>query len=112
MAPCKQYDHGFPYPLESIMTAAPAEPTREQPKLGLRKEILYIDHICKEEDPYSALAHINTLLLIGEMQKYWDEAGDIIRIIAPICTKYDRNRIDIEFMNNRPHGHFVTSQRR
>ncbi|RYC63480.1 hypothetical protein CHU98_g2751 [Xylaria longipes] len=113
MAPKTQYDHGLPYPLESTMPSGLPEPTREPSELGLRKEVLYIDHIAKEEDPYATLAYINTLLLIDDsqsMQECWDEVGDIIRIITPICTKYDRNGIDIEFVNHRPHGHHITGR--
>ncbi|KAI0450229.1 hypothetical protein F5B21DRAFT_442930 [Xylaria acuta] len=113
MAPNKQYDHGLPYPLESTIPVGPAEPTCERSEPGLRKEVLYIDHIAKEEDPYATLAYINTLLLIDDsesMQKCWDEVGDIIRIIAPICTKYDRNGIDIEFVNHRAKGYNLTGR--
>lgn len=44
------------------------------------------------------------------MQECWDEVGDIIRTIAPICTKYDRNGIDIEFVNHRAKGHTLSGR--
>ncbi|KAI0465835.1 hypothetical protein F4859DRAFT_507743 [Xylaria cf. heliscus] len=112
-APNKQYDHGLPYPLESMMPAEPPVSTQERRELGLGKEVLYIDHIDKEDDAYAALAYIHTLLLIDDsesMQGCWDEVGDIIRIITPVCAKYDRDGIEIEFVNHRPKGHSLNGR--
>lgn len=44
------------------------------------------------------------------MQQCWDEVGDIIRIIAPICIEYDNNGIDIEFVNHRASGYYLTNR--
>lgn len=76
------------------MPAGPPEPTRGQ-------------------DPFAALKHVNTLFLIDDsesMQKCWDEVGDIIRIIAPICMEYDHNGIDIEFVNHRASGSLLSGR--
>ncbi|KAI0441412.1 hypothetical protein F4803DRAFT_420268 [Xylaria telfairii] len=113
MAPDKRYDHGLPYPLESTIPDGPTDPTQGQSELALRREVLYIDHIGKEEDPYATLRYINTLLLIDDsesMHECWDEVGDVIRAIAPVCIKYDRNGIDIEFVNHRAKGHTLTGR--
>lgn len=56
---------------------------------------------------------MNTLLLIDDsdsMQQCWDEVGDLIRIIAPICIEYDKNGIDIEFVNHRASGYYLTNR--
>ncbi|KAK5626559.1 hypothetical protein RRF57_002274 [Xylaria bambusicola] len=44
------------------------------------------------------------------MHKCWDEVGDIIRIIAPICMEHDPSGIDIEFVNHRARGYYLTGQ--
>jgi hypothetical protein len=36
--------------------------------------------------------------------KRWREAGDAIAAIAPICTHYDADGIDIYFLNYRNHS--------
>jgi len=44
------------------------------------------------------------------MQSSWDEVGDILRIIAPIITEYDRDGITIEFVNHRANGYHLTGR--
>lgn len=56
---------------------------------------------------------MNTLLLVDDsdsMQQCWDEVGDVIRIIAPICIEHDNNGIDIEFVNHRASGYYLTNR--
>ncbi|TGJ77568.1 hypothetical protein E0Z10_g10703 [Xylaria hypoxylon] len=106
-------NHGLPYPLESTIPSGPPERTQERSQAKRRREVLFLDHIGHVDNPYAALKHIDTLLLIDDsdsMQQCWDEVGDIIRIIAPICIKYDRNGIDIEFVNHRARGYYLTGR--
>ncbi|KAI0408527.1 hypothetical protein F4802DRAFT_618651 [Xylaria palmicola] len=106
-------NHGLPYPLESTMPAGPPEKREGQPYIGPNEDVIFLDHVAKEKDPCTALEYINTLLLIDDsdsMQQCWDEVGDIIRIIAPICHQYRRDGIDIEFVNHRASGHLLTGR--
>ncbi|KAI8625926.1 hypothetical protein F5Y19DRAFT_488663 [Xylariaceae sp. FL1651] len=105
-------DQGLPYPLESTISAPPFERAEEQyqPRLG---EPVKLEHIAKLEDPFAALKFFNTLLLIDDsesMQQCWDEVGDIIRKITPTCIEYDPNGIDIEFVNHRASGYYITGR--
>lgn len=80
---------------------------------GPKQEVLFLDHVGNHNDPYEALKYIDTLLLIDDsdsMQKCWDEVGDIIRIIAPICMEHDTDGIDLEFVNHRARGYYLTGQ--
>ncbi|GAP86732.1 putative von willebrand factor protein [Rosellinia necatrix] len=95
------------------MPASPRDDAGEESQPGPRQEVLYLDHVGNHDNPFAALKHIDTLLLIDDsesMQQCWDEVGDIIRIIAPICMKYDDDGIDIEFVNHRASGYFVTGR--
>ncbi|KAF2971547.1 hypothetical protein GQX73_g1984 [Xylaria multiplex] len=105
-------NHGLPYPLESTIPSGP-ERTQERSKAKHKREVLFLDHIGNVDNPYAALKHIDTLLLIDDsdsMQQCWDEVGDIIRKIAPICIEYDHNGIDIEFVNHRASGYYLTGR--
>ncbi|KAI1353912.1 hypothetical protein F5Y01DRAFT_322697 [Xylaria sp. FL0043] len=104
--------HGLPYPLESTIPAGPPDQTqgRSRSRTG---DVLFLDHVGKVDNPYAALKYIDTLLLIDDsdsMQQCWDEVGDIIRTITPICIEHDRNGIDIEFVNHRAKGYHFTSR--
>ncbi|KAI0420956.1 hypothetical protein F5X98DRAFT_391657 [Xylaria grammica] len=113
MEPGDDDNHGLPYPLEPTIPSGPLERTREQPRTMSRRDVLFLDHAGNVDNPYAALEHIDTLLLIDDsdsMQQCWDEVGDILRIIAPICIEYDRNGIDIEFVNHRARGYYLTSR--
>ncbi|KAI0969661.1 hypothetical protein F4678DRAFT_166980 [Xylaria arbuscula] len=104
-------NHGLPYPLESTIPSGPPDQTPGRPPS--RGEPLFIDHISKFDNPYAALYLIDTLLLIDDsdsMQKCWDEVGDILRIIAPVCIKYGKDGIAIEFVNHRASGYYLTSR--
>ncbi|KAI1276971.1 hypothetical protein F5Y07DRAFT_388794 [Xylaria sp. FL0933] len=105
-------NHGLPYPLESSIPAGPPDQTqgRSRSRTG---EVLFLDHVGNVDNPYAALKYIDTLLLIDDsdsMQQCWDEVGDIIRIITPICIEHDRNGVDIEFVNHRAKGYHFTSR--
>jgi hypothetical protein len=39
--------------------------------------------------------------LWSRKESRWDETRDILKTIAPICTKYDKNGISVYFMNNK-----------
>ncbi|KAJ8119365.1 hypothetical protein ONZ43_g3668 [Nemania bipapillata] len=95
------------------MPAEPPEPTLERTRPGPQEEVLFLDHVGNVNDPYAALKYMNTLLLIDDsdsMQQCWDEVGDIIRLIAPICIEHDGNGIDLEFVNHRASGYYFTGR--
>ncbi|KAJ2991880.1 hypothetical protein NUW58_g2359 [Xylaria curta] len=106
-------DAGLPYPLEPTIPDGPAGGTWESSYSGLQRDVLYLDHIGKEDDPYAALAYFDTLLLIDDsesMQECWGEVEEITMKIAPICTQYDQDGIDIEFVNHRAAGFYATGR--
>ncbi|KAI1131153.1 hypothetical protein F5Y10DRAFT_234369 [Nemania abortiva] len=108
-----RHNHGLPYPLEETIPAGPLERTRKQSQSRRKEKVLFLDHVGKANDPYIALKHIDTILLIDDpdsMQHCWDEVGDIIRAITPICIEYDENGIDFEFVNHRANGHYLTGR--
>ncbi|KAL4880984.1 hypothetical protein BJY04DRAFT_190553 [Aspergillus karnatakaensis] len=60
------------------------------------------------DSQYSFLATFDTIFLVDDSTsmrgKRWKEAEDAIAAIAPICTHYDADGIDIYFLNHRPYG--------
>ncbi|KAI1112282.1 hypothetical protein F5Y14DRAFT_278123 [Nemania sp. NC0429] len=106
-------NHGLPYPLEPTIPAGPPELAPNQPQPGRGEDELLLDDVGKVDNPYAALKYVNTLLLIDDsdsMQQCWDEVGDLIRVIAPVCIEYDKNGIDIEFVNHRASGYYLTNR--
>ncbi|KAI2621327.1 hypothetical protein GGS21DRAFT_541742 [Xylaria nigripes] len=102
-------DHGLPYPLDSTI---PSPPKRAE-KQWRSDMTLQLRNIGNAKNPLAALGHIDTLLLIDDsdsMQKCWDEVGDLIRILAPICIEYDSDGINIEFVNHRASGYYLTGR--
>ncbi|KAL4995290.1 hypothetical protein BDV10DRAFT_134967 [Aspergillus recurvatus] len=57
---------------------------------------------------YSFLSTFDTVFLVDDSTsmcgKRWHEAEDAIAAIAPICTLYDADGIDIYFLNHRNHS--------
>ncbi|KAL2782552.1 hypothetical protein BJX66DRAFT_345733 [Aspergillus keveii] len=57
---------------------------------------------------YSFLSTFDTVFLVDDSTsmrgKRWREAEDAIAAIAPICTHYDADGIDIYFLNHRNHS--------
>ncbi|RMZ88512.1 hypothetical protein DV736_g4264, partial [Chaetothyriales sp. CBS 134916] len=58
-----------------------------------------------EDSPYSFLTQFDTVFLVddsGSMAgRSWRETCAALRAIAPICTAYDQDGIDIYFLNHR-----------
>lgn len=58
-----------------------------------------------DSDPYGFLANFDTVFLIddsGSMTgRNWTEAREALASITDICTRYDRDGIDIYFLNHR-----------
>lgn len=57
---------------------------------------------------YAFLGDFDTIFIVDDSSSMkgsrWREAEEAIAAIAPICTRYDRDGIDIYFLNHRPHG--------
>ncbi|RAL16854.1 uncharacterized protein BO97DRAFT_335569 [Aspergillus homomorphus CBS 101889] len=57
------------------------------------------------DSPYSFLREFDTIFLVDDSTSMrghrWREAEDAIAAIAPICTQYDKDGIDIWFLNHR-----------
>ncbi|KAJ5131357.1 uncharacterized protein N7515_007396 [Penicillium bovifimosum] len=62
----------------------------------------------ESDSQYSFLADFDTIFLVDDsssMQgRRWKEAEAAIAAIAPICTKYDSDGIDIYFLNHRDYN--------
>ena len=37
----------------------------------------------------------------GSMTKFWNQVEELLGLIAPVCTKYDEDGIDVHFLNHR-----------
>lgn len=57
------------------------------------------------DSPYAFLGEFDTIFLVDDsssmLGQRWREAEEAIAAIAPICTMYDRDGIDIYFLNHR-----------
>lgn len=58
-----------------------------------------------EDSQYAFLRDFDTVFLVDDSSSMqgsrWREAADAIAAIAPICTQYDKDGIDIYFLNHR-----------
>lgn len=65
------------------------------------------------DDPYEFLGIFDTILLIDDSGSMYgplgDEARDALRAIAPFCTQYDADGVDIHFLNHATFYSNVTS---
>ncbi|KAL5049559.1 hypothetical protein BDW71DRAFT_204270 [Aspergillus fruticulosus] len=63
-----------------------------------------------DDTAYSFISTFDTIFLVDDSTsmrgKRWHEAEDAIAAIAPICTHYDADGIDIYFLNHRNHSRF------
>ncbi|KAL4976955.1 hypothetical protein BDW66DRAFT_133545 [Aspergillus desertorum] len=66
--------------------------------------------VTPDDTAYSFLHTFDTIFLVDDSTsmrgKRWREAEDVIAAIAPICTHYDSDGIDIYFLNHRNHSRF------
>ncbi|KAJ5458544.1 hypothetical protein N7475_009932 [Penicillium sp. IBT 31633x] len=64
------------------------------------------DQDLESDSQYSFLRDFDTIFLVDDSSSMqgnlWKEAEEAIAAIAPICTKYDSDGIDIYFLNHRP----------
>lgn len=61
-------------------------------------------------DPYANLARFDTVFLIDDSSSMagsrWAETGRVLAEIVPVCTRYDRDGVDVHFLNAVQHtGH-------
>ncbi|KAI1824277.1 hypothetical protein F4861DRAFT_271085 [Xylaria intraflava] len=108
MKPSDSDNHGLPYPLDSTIPGPP-----DLPRQRSKDKPLMMGDAGRAENPLAALRHMSTILLIDDsdsMQHCWDEVGDILRIIGPICIEYDPDGVHIEFVNHRASGYFLTDR--
>lgn len=58
-----------------------------------------------DESPYAFLGEFDTIFVVDDsssmLGQRWKEAEEAIAAIAPICTMFDRDGIDIYFLNHR-----------
>lgn len=82
------------------------EPPRYSPdsiiRPSTRRTLAYTS---ASESPYAFLGDFDTVFLVDDsssmLGQLWKEAEEAIATIAPICTMYDRDGIDIYFLNHR-----------
>ncbi|BCR93192.1 uncharacterized protein AKAW2_10238A [Aspergillus luchuensis] len=61
------------------------------------------------DSPYSFLREFDTIFIVDDSTSMltgnrWKEAENAIAAIAPICTQYDQDGIDVYFLNHRRQG--------
>ncbi|KAJ9492169.1 hypothetical protein VN97_g1057 [Penicillium thymicola] len=60
----------------------------------------------ESDSQYAFLGNFHTIFLVDDSSsmrgQLWEEAKGAIAAIAPVCTKYDSEGIDIYFINHRP----------
>ncbi|KAI1099438.1 hypothetical protein F4804DRAFT_84781 [Jackrogersella minutella] len=100
-----------PYPLDDLTPPpVPPKPTSSTPwREGSHKKLTR-KHVAFASDPYEFLRHFDTVFLIDDsaaMAEHWEQVGSVLEQIAPICTEYDRNGIDIYFVNHHPRGYHL-----
>ncbi|CAG8033988.1 unnamed protein product [Penicillium nalgiovense] len=65
------------------------------------------------DSQYAFLGEFHTIFLVDDSSsmrgELWQEAKEAIAAIAPVCTKYDSEGIDIYFINHRPKSNTNTS---
>ncbi|KAI9042168.1 uncharacterized protein KD926_006087 [Aspergillus affinis] len=58
-----------------------------------------------DDSAYSFLGEFDTIFVVDDSSsmrgRRWKEAEDAIAAIAPICTRYDQDGIDVYFLNHR-----------
>lgn len=58
-----------------------------------------------DDDRYAFLTKFDTVVLVDDSYSMtgarWEEVAQALRAIAPICTKYDKDGIDICFLNHK-----------
>jgi hypothetical protein len=67
----------------------------------------------ESDSQYAFLGEFHTIFLVDDSSsmrgELWQEAKEAIAAIAPVCTKYDSDGIDIYFINHRPKSNTNTS---
>ena len=103
----------LPYPENSTIPSGPsAEPDRQAHHAGYGKKFTRKD-VTSDEDPFAYLRHFDTAFLIDDsesMRPYWGEVRELLNAIADLCVTYDKNGIDVYFVNHRPRGSFFTGK--
>lgn len=64
----------------------------------------------QKDDPFAFLSTFDTVFLIDDSSSMtgnsWREVAAALELIAPICTKYDKDGIDVYFLNHKDEPHF------
>lgn len=85
----------------SYSSATAAVPVTPAPAAGTSTSTGFASN----DTQYSFLSTFDTIFLVDDSSsmrgKRWREAEDAIAAIAPICTQYDSDGIDIYFLNHR-----------
>ncbi|VUC20047.1 unnamed protein product [Clonostachys rosea] len=62
------------------------------------------DMVTNDDDPYAFLTSFDTIFLIDDSYSMtgsrWEEVGQVLKNIVPICTKRDKDGIDLYFINH------------
>ncbi|WEW54714.1 hypothetical protein PRK78_000137 [Emydomyces testavorans] len=83
---------------------APAYPLEDPPAYTPRAQTPALANAAGPDSPYSFLSQFDTVFLIddsGSMAgRSWRETEAALAAIAPICTRYDANGVDVYFLNH------------
>lgn len=63
------------------------------------------DMVTNDDDPYAFLTSFDTIFLIDDSYSMtgsrWEQVRQVLKNIVPICTKRDKDGIDLYFINHR-----------
>ncbi|CAI6101026.1 unnamed protein product [Clonostachys chloroleuca] len=63
------------------------------------------DMVTNDDDPYAFLTSFDTIFLIDDSSSMtgsrWEQVRQVLKNIVPICTKRDKDGIDLYFINHR-----------
>ncbi|KAI9903239.1 hypothetical protein N3K66_002591 [Trichothecium roseum] len=68
-----------------------------------------------DNDPYAFLSAFDTIFIIDDSGSMagsrWAEVGEVLAAIVPVCTKRDRDGIDVHFLNHTSGRHSPDAHR-
>ncbi|TFB05108.1 hypothetical protein CCMA1212_003035 [Trichoderma ghanense] len=84
---------------------APPAYSQEAPAAA-KVSSLRLEKITNPDTPYAFLEYFDTVFVIDDSGSMvagtrWSDVQKVLRYIAPICTEYDKDGIDVYFLNHR-----------
>ncbi|KAL7821376.1 hypothetical protein V8C44DRAFT_7433 [Trichoderma aethiopicum] len=78
-----------------------------------RSSSLRLSKITNADSPHAFLAYFDTVFVIDDsgsmtVDNRWNDVQKVLRSITPICTAYDKDGIDVYFLNHRNYAELGT----